>query len=142
KSGTVMAEIEVSIEPGTIVAAIPDASRERLGLKTGDRVTVFIKATDVLLGKCLLRHAADESALAPSSGVAGYSPDFAGSPPPASPGTPPTSRDPPPPASPGTPPTSRDPPPPASPGTPPTSRGRDKCYSGDPACLRRPRNIR
>ena len=51
KSGTVMAEIEVRIEPGSIVAAITDASRERLGLKTGDRVTVFIKATDVLLGK-------------------------------------------------------------------------------------------
>ena len=51
KSGAVMAEIEVRIEPGIIVAAITDASRERLGLKAGDRVTVFIKATEVLIGK-------------------------------------------------------------------------------------------
>lgn len=51
KSGAVMAEIEVRIEPGSIVAAITDASRQRLGLKPGDRVTVFIKATEVLIGK-------------------------------------------------------------------------------------------
>ena len=51
KSGAVMAEIEVRIEPGIIVAAITDASRERLGLKAGDRVTVFIEATEVLVGK-------------------------------------------------------------------------------------------
>lgn len=51
KSGTVMAEIEVRIEPGSIVAAITDGSRQRLGLKPGDRVTVFIKATEVLIGK-------------------------------------------------------------------------------------------
>jgi len=51
KSGTVMSEIEVRVEAGSIVAAITDASRERLGLKTGDRVTVFIKATEVLIGK-------------------------------------------------------------------------------------------
>ena len=49
--GAVMAEIEVRIEPGSIVAAITDASRQRLGLKPGDRVTVFIKATEVLIGK-------------------------------------------------------------------------------------------
>jgi len=51
KSGTVMSEIEVRVEAGSIVAAITDASRERLGLKAGDRVTVFIKATEVLIGK-------------------------------------------------------------------------------------------
>ena len=34
KSGAVMAEIEVAIEAGSVVAAITDGSRERLGLKT------------------------------------------------------------------------------------------------------------
>ena len=51
KSGAVMAEIEVRIEPGSIVAAITDSSRQRLGLKARDRVTVFMKATEVLIGK-------------------------------------------------------------------------------------------
>lgn len=51
KSGAVMAEIEVRIEAGNVVAAITDGSRERLGLKKGDRVTVIIKSTDVLIGK-------------------------------------------------------------------------------------------
>jgi molybdopterin-binding protein len=51
KSGAVMAEVEVRVEAGSVVAAITDGSRERLGLKKGDRVTVIIKATEVLIGK-------------------------------------------------------------------------------------------
>jgi molybdopterin-binding protein len=51
KSGTVMAEVEVKIEAGNVVAAITDGSLKRLGLKSGDRVTVIIKATEVLIGK-------------------------------------------------------------------------------------------
>lgn len=51
KSGTVMAEVEVKVEAGTVAAAITDASLKRLGLKAGDRVTVIIKATEVLIGK-------------------------------------------------------------------------------------------
>ena len=51
KSGAIMAEVEVNIEAGSIVAAITDASLKRLGLKTGDRVTVIIKATEVLIGR-------------------------------------------------------------------------------------------
>jgi len=51
KSGAVMAEVEVAIEAGNVVAAITDGSRERLALKKGDRVTVIIKATEVLIGK-------------------------------------------------------------------------------------------
>jgi molybdopterin-binding protein len=51
KSGAVMAEIEVQIEPGAVVAAITDASRENLDLKEGDRVTVVIKSTEVLIAK-------------------------------------------------------------------------------------------
>ena len=51
KSGTIMAEVEVKIEPGNVVAAITDGSLKRLALKAGDRVTVIIKATEVLIGK-------------------------------------------------------------------------------------------
>lgn len=50
-SGTVMAEVEVKIEAGSVVAAITDGSLKRLSLKAGDRVTVIIKATEVLIGK-------------------------------------------------------------------------------------------
>ena len=51
KSGAVMAEVEVEIEPGQMVAAITDTSREELDLKQGDTVTVVIKSTEVLIGK-------------------------------------------------------------------------------------------
>lgn len=51
KSGAVMAEVEVKIKAGKVVAAITDGSREALGLKAGDKVTVIIKATEVLIGK-------------------------------------------------------------------------------------------
>jgi len=51
KSGAVMAEVEVQIEPGQMVAAITDTSRDALDLKQGDEVTVIIKSTEVLIGK-------------------------------------------------------------------------------------------
>jgi molybdopterin-binding protein len=51
KSGTVMAEVEVKVKAGKLVAAITDGSLKRLKLKAGDRVTVIIKATEVLIGK-------------------------------------------------------------------------------------------
>jgi molybdate transport system regulatory protein len=51
KSGAVMAEVEVKIKPGKVVAAITGGSVKRLKLKAGDRVTVIIKATEVLIGK-------------------------------------------------------------------------------------------
>jgi molybdopterin-binding protein len=51
KSGAVMAEVEVKVRPGKVVAAITDASVRRLKLKAGDKVTVIIKATEVLIGK-------------------------------------------------------------------------------------------
>lgn len=51
KSGAVMAEVEVRIKPGKVVAAITDSSVKRLKLKSGDKVTVIIKATEVLIGK-------------------------------------------------------------------------------------------
>lgn len=49
KSGSVMAEISVSVDAGQITAAITDSSRERLGLKAGDQVSVIIKATEVMI---------------------------------------------------------------------------------------------
>ncbi len=51
KSGAVMAEVEVKIKAGKVVAAITDGSVKRLKLKPGDKVTVIIKATEVLIGK-------------------------------------------------------------------------------------------
>jgi molybdopterin-binding protein len=51
KSGAVMAEVEVKIKPGKVIAAITDGSVKRLKLKAGDKVTVIIKATEVLIGK-------------------------------------------------------------------------------------------
>jgi len=51
KSGSVMAEVEVKVKAGKVVAAITDGSAKRLKLKVGDKVTVIIKATEVLIGK-------------------------------------------------------------------------------------------
>ncbi|HTT00328.1 MAG TPA: TOBE domain-containing protein [Streptosporangiaceae bacterium] len=49
KSGTVMAEVTVNVDAGTVTAAITDSSRERLGLKAGDQVSVVIKSTEVMI---------------------------------------------------------------------------------------------
>ena len=51
KSGAVMAEVEVKIKAGRVVAAITDSSVKRLKLNAGDKVTVIIKATEGLIGK-------------------------------------------------------------------------------------------
>lgn len=51
KSGAVMAEVEVKIKAGRVVAAITDGSLRRMKLKAGDKVAVIIKATEVLIGK-------------------------------------------------------------------------------------------
>ena len=48
--GAVMAEVTVDVAGQQIVSAITRASAERLGLAEGQPVTVFIKATEVLLG--------------------------------------------------------------------------------------------
>jgi molybdopterin-binding protein len=49
KAGAVMAEIMVEVQPGSVTAAITEESRDRLHLKTGDEVSVIIKATDVVI---------------------------------------------------------------------------------------------
>jgi molybdopterin-binding protein len=51
KTGAVMAEIVVDVEPGTMVAAITDTSRRNMDLKDGDEVVVVVKATEVMIGK-------------------------------------------------------------------------------------------
>jgi molybdopterin-binding protein len=51
KLGTVMAEVQVRIEAGDVVSAITAGSATALDLKEGDRVTVIVKATEVLIGK-------------------------------------------------------------------------------------------
>jgi molybdopterin-binding protein len=48
--GAVMAEVVVDVYGQQIVSAITRSSAERLGLAEGRQVTVFIKATEVLLG--------------------------------------------------------------------------------------------
>jgi molybdopterin-binding protein len=48
--GAIMAEVAVDVGGQQIVSAITRASAERLGLAEGQPVTVFIKATEVLLG--------------------------------------------------------------------------------------------
>jgi molybdopterin-binding protein len=48
--GAVMAEVVVDVDGQQIVSAITRSSAERLGLTEGQQVTVFIKATEVLLG--------------------------------------------------------------------------------------------
>jgi molybdopterin-binding protein len=48
--GAVMAEVTVDVSGQPLVSAITRASAERLGLAEGKPVTVFIKATEVLLG--------------------------------------------------------------------------------------------
>lgn len=51
KLGTIMAEVVVEIDPGTIVAAITRSSVDQLNLQPGDSVRVIIKATEVMIAK-------------------------------------------------------------------------------------------
>lgn len=51
KLGNVMAEVVVDVSGTELVSAITRGSVERLGLTGGDRVTVIIKSTEVMLGK-------------------------------------------------------------------------------------------
>lgn len=47
----VMAEVIVDVDAAGVTAAITRSSIERLNVKQGDRVTVIIKATEVMIGK-------------------------------------------------------------------------------------------
>jgi molybdopterin-binding protein len=43
--------LTLELKPGKVVAAITDGSIKRLKLKAGDKVTVIIKSTEVMIGK-------------------------------------------------------------------------------------------
>jgi molybdopterin-binding protein len=47
--GTIMAEVVVDLNGQDIVSAITRGSAERLGLVEGTKVTVVVKATEVML---------------------------------------------------------------------------------------------
>jgi molybdopterin-binding protein len=51
KLGAIMAEVVIDVDAGSIVAAITRGSAESLELKAGDKVTVIIKSTEVMIGK-------------------------------------------------------------------------------------------
>jgi molybdate transport system regulatory protein len=51
ETGSVMAEVQIQIEGGELVAAVTKHSVERLGLSQGDDVIALVKATEVMLGK-------------------------------------------------------------------------------------------
>jgi molybdopterin-binding protein len=49
--GDIMAHVDVRIGKGQIESVITRRSAEKLGLKKGDKVTVVIKSTEVMLEK-------------------------------------------------------------------------------------------
>ena len=51
ETGSVIAEVQIQIEGGELVAAVTRHSVERLGLSRGDDVVALVKATEVMLGK-------------------------------------------------------------------------------------------
>ncbi len=51
ETGSVMAEVQIKIDGGELVAAVTKHSVERLGLSKGDDVVALVKATEVMLGK-------------------------------------------------------------------------------------------
>ena len=51
ETGSVMAEVQIDIGLGELVAAVTKHSVERLGLSAGDDVVVLVKATEVMLAK-------------------------------------------------------------------------------------------
>ncbi len=49
--GNVMAEVHVQVGQNEIVSVVTRGSVEALGIKVGDDVVAFIKATEVMVGK-------------------------------------------------------------------------------------------
>lgn len=47
----IMAEVTLDVSGQFITSTITRASAERLGVKLGDEVVAFIKASDVMIGK-------------------------------------------------------------------------------------------
>jgi len=51
KRGSIMAEVLVDVGGQEVVSAITVSSVDRLKLAAGDRVTVIVKSTEVMIGK-------------------------------------------------------------------------------------------
>jgi len=51
KRGSIMAEVLVDVGGQEVVSAITVSSVDRLKLAVGDRVTVIVKSTEVMIGK-------------------------------------------------------------------------------------------
>jgi molybdopterin-binding protein len=51
RKGAVMAEVVVDVDAGSVTSVITAGSVDHLALSDGDRVTVIIKATEVMVGK-------------------------------------------------------------------------------------------
>ena len=51
ETGSVMAEVQIDIPGGQLVAAVTKHSVDRLGLTRGDDVVALVKATEVMLAK-------------------------------------------------------------------------------------------
>jgi len=51
ETGSVMAEVQIDIKGGQLVATVTKHSVDRLGLTTGDDVVALVKATEVMLAK-------------------------------------------------------------------------------------------
>jgi molybdopterin-binding protein len=49
--GSIMAEVTIDVDASAVVAAITRSSAESLDLKPGDKVTVVIKSTEVMIAK-------------------------------------------------------------------------------------------
>jgi molybdate transport system regulatory protein len=50
KTGAIMAEVGVRIEPATVTAVITKSSVDNLAIKPGDAVVVIIRSTEVIVG--------------------------------------------------------------------------------------------
>jgi molybdopterin-binding protein len=51
KTDGLMAQVKVSVDPGTVTAIITKNAADELGLKQGDTVTTLVKATSVMICK-------------------------------------------------------------------------------------------
>jgi molybdate transport system regulatory protein len=51
RTGSIMAEVDVAIEPAEMTATITRGSVEHLEIKEGDEVFVVVKSTEVMIGK-------------------------------------------------------------------------------------------
>jgi molybdopterin-binding protein len=51
RTGSIMAEVEVSVDAAELTAVITKGSVEKMRLAVGDEVTVIIKSTEAMIAK-------------------------------------------------------------------------------------------